>query len=335
MPQIPSAGGVFPAGVQPRVDQSTDLASPLGPFRMATVSGVLPVVGRGTFGTVLHAFHPQTGAKVVLKFFTDQEEMEHELAVYHRLAITDPPCGHRLFVAVLHSQLLPMPWLALSLGSPNLHQHLRQRSEGMSLQALKALAAQVVLALSHLLRAGFLHLDLKPTNLLWNEEEQLLRLVDFSLSEPWPILAGHQLQRTYCTWPYRPPELAGASEDASGGVSPAVDVWSLGCVLYEAALRRPLVCHQGDLARWREAQRGEPRGATAGALRSSRGSSALPTMQARLMRLPAYWRPVVLASCVWNASKRPSVRDVSDGMVWVDSLLSPRRPGNESGNQVR
>ena len=78
-----------------------------------------------------------------------------------------------------------------------------------------------------------LHRDLKPGNLLVNGNCDLL-VCDFGLArgyEPENELTDYVVTR----W-YRPPELLLLAHH----YTPAVDVWSTGCILAELVIRKPL-----------------------------------------------------------------------------------------------
>ncbi len=93
---------------------------------------------------------------------------------------------------------------------------------------LAALGSQLASALRYLHGLGYLHLDVKPGNIL--VESGAARLIDFSLARRPGRVGPRTGTLGYC-----------APEQAGGGrVGPASDVWGMGATLYKAAAgRRP------------------------------------------------------------------------------------------------
>lgn len=89
------------------------------------------------------------------------------------------------------------------------------------------LGHHIASATHYLHRHGFLHLDLKPENIVC--EAGRAKLLDLSLAQPpGPATAG------IGTRPYLAPEQAKGET-----LTPATDVWGIGAVLYEAATASP------------------------------------------------------------------------------------------------
>ena len=101
--------------------------------------------------------------------------------------------------------------------------------------------------------AQLLHFDVKPANTLWYPHNEILQLCDFGMAEPAPQRSARPSPRfsTYVTKLYRPPELwtirDGEEQTLLRALTPAVDVWSFGCVLFEAAAGKALMLPQDSL----------------------------------------------------------------------------------------
>jgi len=104
----------------------------------------------------------------------------------------------------------------------------------LSARELANLGAHLAAALHHLHDHGFLHLDLKPSNVV--AEGGRAKLIDLSHARrPGRMRAGNG------TWCYMSPEQA-----RGGAVAAAADVWGLGIVLYAAATRSNALADLAD-----------------------------------------------------------------------------------------
>jgi len=92
---------------------------------------------------------------------------------------------------------------------------------------------QVLRGLKYIHSANVLHRDLKPSNLLVNSNCDL-SICDFGLARG--VVEDETLTEYVVTRWYRAPELLTESQY----YGPPVDVWSVGCILAEILLRRPL-----------------------------------------------------------------------------------------------
>ena len=90
----------------------------------------------------------------------------------------------------------------------------------------------VLLSLCFFKSRGLIHCDLKPENILFlNKQSNNVKMVDFGSSTFMNDVDYSYLQ----TRPYRAPEITfGCRFDF------AVDIWSLGCVIYELVAFRIL-----------------------------------------------------------------------------------------------
>jgi serine/threonine protein kinase len=97
------------------------------------------------------------------------------------------------------------------------------------------LGSAIARGLTAIARAGWVHLDVKPANIVLNAAP---RLLDFELARP----AGDTERMTQLTgtWHYMPPEQRAAGTASGAPIGPAADVFALALTLGEALAGRPL-----------------------------------------------------------------------------------------------
>jgi serine/threonine-protein kinase PRP4 len=111
--------------------------------------------------------------------------------------------------------------------SMNLREVLKKfgRDVGLNLRAIRAYAQQIFLGLSLLRKCNILHADLKPDNLLVNEQRNILKVCDLGSASP---ASENEITPYLVSRFYRAPEIIlGIPYDY------AIDVWSIGCTLFE------------------------------------------------------------------------------------------------------
>jgi serine/threonine protein kinase len=93
------------------------------------------------------------------------------------------------------------------------------------------LAGRMISALAYLANEKWVHLDVKPRNIVVTASP---RLIDLSVARPVSALKG--IRRPVGTDAYMAPEQC--DSDRYGEIGPASDVWGLGATLYEALTGR-------------------------------------------------------------------------------------------------
>lgn len=109
--------------------------------------------------------------------------------------------------------------------------------QGHSMWLVQHCARDILEAVAFLHKAGYVHADLKPRNILWSADDECFKLIDFGLS----FKQGNQDVKYIQTDGYRAPEAelqnnlaqAGVEMEGDSGCTSAVDLWSLGIILLE------------------------------------------------------------------------------------------------------
>ena len=150
------------------------------------------------------------------------EELREEADALERLA---HPVLVRGFDAVLDGE---RPHLLLEhLEGPNLRRLIR-RHGAIPLEQLLPLAAHVAAALHYIAREGWVHLDVKPDNIVMGAPP---RLIDLSIARS--LERAHRTGGPLGTDAYLPPEQC-VPADHPGQIGPPSDVWGLGATLHHA-----------------------------------------------------------------------------------------------------
>ncbi|KAI9830399.1 MAG: U4/U6 small nuclear ribonucleoprotein prp4 [Phylliscum demangeonii] len=188
-------------------------------------------LGKGMFSSVVRALDSKTGTLVAIKIIRSNETMKKagtkEIEILQKLAHADPDDRKhiiRLQRFFDHKSHLCMVFENLSI---NLREVLKKfgRDVGINLRAVRAYAQQTFLGLSLLRKCNILHADLKPDNILVNEGRNQLKICDLGSASD---ASENEITPYLVSRFYRAPEIIlGLPYDF------AIDVWSVGCTLYE------------------------------------------------------------------------------------------------------
>ncbi|EDW72322.1 uncharacterized protein Dwil_GK20862 [Drosophila willistoni] len=191
-------------------------------------------LGSGHFAVVKLARHVFTGAKVAVKVVDktklDEVSKAHLFQEVRCMKLVQHPNVVRLYEVIDTQTKL---YLVLELGDGgDLYDYIMRHESGLSEDLARKYFRQILRAITYCHQLHVVHRDLKPENVVFFEKLGLVKLTDFGFSNK--FLPGQKLE-TFCgSLAYSAPEiLLGDSYDA-----PAVDIWSLGVILYM------LVCGQ-------------------------------------------------------------------------------------------
>lgn len=150
-------------------------------------------------------------------------DLRHEVEALDALA---HPTLVRSFDAVLDG---PRPHVLLEhLEGPSLRR-LIKRDGAIPVEQLLPLAAHVAGALQYMAQAGYVHLDVKPDNIVMGLPP---RLLDLSIART--LERAARTDGPLGTDPYMAPEQCVPREEATAPIGPPTDVWGLGATLFHA-----------------------------------------------------------------------------------------------------
>jgi len=186
--------------------------------------------------------------------------------------------------------------------------HLIEEGDRLRPVEIAQLGLQLCSALQYLHQHGFLHLDLKPSNIV--AEAGRAKIIDLSLARR-PGRAGGGIG----TWCYMAPEQVRGGELAS----PA-DVWGIGVVLREAATGVPVFGGAEDDALLPSSSEED----LAEELHPQLRRTADPVRRHR--RLPATLARAIDAALFPDSADRPEISALAALLEAVPGVASPRSP---------
>ncbi|KAH9154344.1 hypothetical protein AeRB84_003558 [Aphanomyces euteiches] len=195
---------------------------------------MLNVLGRGSFGAVMMVRYKQDGRifaiKILKKSSMDSTDMQNAMEERQILQRIKHPYVSSLVFAFQTSERLYLGMKYYAAG--DLFYHLNQKGGGLPLADATLYAAELVLAISYLHSLNILYRDLKPSNIMIDEEGHI-GIVDFGLSKQHIQGTSHGVKTLSGTAEYVAPEALVQTADGSRDYGKAYDWWSFGIVLYE------------------------------------------------------------------------------------------------------
>ncbi|XP_061987085.1 mitogen-activated protein kinase 12-like [Populus nigra] len=213
------------------------------------------VVGKGSYGVVASAIDTHTGERVAIKKMTNIFEHVSDATRILREIKLLRLLKHPDIVEIRHIMLPPSPrefkdiYVVFELMESDLHQVIKLNND-LTPEHHQFFLYQLLRALKYIHTGNVFHRDLKPKNILANADCKL-KLCDFGLARVSFSNAPSAIFWTdyVATRWYRAPELCGSF---SSKYTPAIDIWSIGCIYAELLTAKPLfpgknVVHQLEL----------------------------------------------------------------------------------------
>ncbi|KAK9805436.1 hypothetical protein WJX73_006572 [Symbiochloris irregularis] len=207
------------------------------PFEIDDKYRPIKAIGKGAYGVVCSAENRQTGEKVAIKKITNA--FGHVMDARRTLREVKL-LRHLKHVNVMQNRDIMLPssltdfqdlYVVSELMDTDLHQIIRS-PQALTDDHNQYFLYQMLCGLKYIHSANVLHRDLKPSNLLVNAACSI-KICDFGLARTGD--ADFMTEYVVTRW-YRAPELLLSCERYDQGI----DVWSVGCILAELFLRKPL-----------------------------------------------------------------------------------------------
>ncbi|KAL2316802.1 hypothetical protein Fmac_030678 [Flemingia macrophylla] len=212
------------------------------------------VIGKGSYGVVCSAIDTHTGENVAIKKIHDIFEHVSDATRILREIKLLRLLRHPDIVDIKHVMIPPKRdfkdiYVVFELMESDLHQVIKANDD-LTKEHYQFFLYQLLRALKYIHSANVYHRDLKPKNILANANCKL-KICDFGLAR---VAFSDAPTTVFWTdyvatrW-YRAPELCGSFYSR---YTPAIDIWSIGCIFAEVLIGKPLfpgknVVHQLDL----------------------------------------------------------------------------------------
>jgi len=192
--------------------------------------------GTGSFGVVYKAVDTQTQEVVAIKrVLQDKRYKNRELQIMKM--VVNHPNVCRLIdsfnEATKDGVYLNLVLEYVPKNLFQIAQYLKTK-KSVPMVYIKLYVYQMLRSLAFIHSLGICHRDIKPQNLLVNPDTHELKLCDFGSAKV--LTPGEPNVAYICSRYYRAPELIFDAKE----YTPAIDVWSAGCVMAELMLGKPL-----------------------------------------------------------------------------------------------
>ncbi|XP_063259818.1 cyclin-dependent kinase 12 isoform X2 [Prinia subflava] len=215
---------------------------------------IIGIIGEGTYGQVYKAKDKDTGELVALK----KVRLDNEKEGFPITAIREI----KILRQLIHRSVVNMKeivtdkqdaldfkkdkgafYLVFEYMDHDLMGLLESGLVHFSEDHIKSFMKQLMEGLDYCHKKNFLHRDIKCSNILLNNSGQI-KLADFGLARLYSSEESRPYTNKVITLWYRPPELLLGEER----YSPAIDVWSCGCILGELFTKKPIFQANLELA---------------------------------------------------------------------------------------
>jgi len=208
---------------------------------------IIKSIGSGSFGTVYLAEYDDTKEKIAIKkVYQDQRYKNRELDIYKEIK-------HPNIVNLVNYYYTPSEKensedyylnIVMEFIPETLAKIIKSYSKSnttMPFLDVKLFSYQMLRSIAYCTGSGICHRDIKPHNILIYPESNILKLIDFGSAKK--LQKGDTNIAYICSRYYRAPELSfGATE-----YSFAIDTWSVGCVIAELLLGKPIFAGESNI----------------------------------------------------------------------------------------
>ncbi|KLT38386.1 kinase-like protein [Cutaneotrichosporon oleaginosum] len=198
---------------------------------------VVGVLGKGSFGQVVHCRDHKSGGSVAVKIIRNKKRFHTqalvEVKILQQIVDWDPEDKHYMVKMTDHFYFRGHLCIVTELLSINLYELIKANQfNGFSTVLIRRFTTQMLSSLMLMRSHRIVHCDLKPENILLRHPAKSgIKVIDFGSS-------CHESEKVYTYIQsrfYRSPEVILGMNYAM-----AIDMWSLGCILAELYTGYPI-----------------------------------------------------------------------------------------------
>lgn len=196
-------------------------------------------LGSGTYAMVYKAVDLKTNQNVALKKFVNKIDMTNGISeVTIREISLLKMFNHPNIIKLLSYDNTKFGYITMPIYDSTLKQHITDDKLD-----IKNISYQLCSGLYYLHSYGVAHRDLKPQNILISSSNEV-KIIDFGISRQLDLCDRTEPKTpTVCTLWYRSPDVLLGYKDYHY----ELDVWSLGCIIGEMMLKKPMFPGDSDI----------------------------------------------------------------------------------------
>lgn len=198
--------------------------------------------GEGTFSEVLMCIRRSDGLKCAVKRMKGKYsslEQVNNLREVQALRRLNPHHNIVQLIDIVYDPKVKTLDLVFELMEMNIYEKIKHRKRPLAEMLVKSFMYQLLKALEHMHKNGVFHRDVKPENVLL--QDTVLKLADFGSCRG--IYSKPPYTEYISTRWYRSPECL----LTDGYYSYKMDIWSVGCVMFEVLSLSPLFPGKNEL----------------------------------------------------------------------------------------
>ncbi len=192
------------------------------------------ILGSGTYGTVTKIKRKQCDKDYVIKKTNDEDKMTEALLEITVLKLLQ---GHVNIINICgYDYKINKVNIILPLMNQDLGNIVDQLDKNKYLKYFK----QMITGIKQCHDYDIMHRDLKLNNIVYDEQNDILKIIDFGLSVPFQSINIQTDPDLANSFYYRPPECL---ISYAYQYNQSIDIWALGCIMYYMITKKMIIRH--------------------------------------------------------------------------------------------